>query len=389
MKKTYLLTPGPTPIPERVLAVFAQPVIHHRTPEFEAIFNEVREGLKKIFATKMDVLTLATTGTGAMDAAVCNLFSPGEKVITVNGGKFGERWTKIARAYGLGVIELVVERGEAISIGALAAATDAHPDAKAILFQASETSTGAAAPTKEIAAHARSVGMLSVCDAITAAGVFPVPMDEWAIDVLMTGAQKAMMIPPGLAFIALSETAWAAQASAQLPRFYLDLARERKAQIKNQTAWTPATSLIQGLHESLKMIFEEGLENVYQRHAMLAEATRAAAKALGLELLAKNHPSNAVTAVIVPEGIPGKKIPKMMREKYGVTITGGQDELEGKILRLSHFGYCAEFDITTGIACLELVLSELGYPIQFGTGVGAALEVFAENKTTRTKEKSL
>jgi aspartate aminotransferase-like enzyme len=221
--------------------------------------------------------------------------------------------------------------------------------------------------------------MLSVCDAITACGVFDLPMDAWGIDVMITGAQKAMMIPPGLAFIGLSDRAWASVEKSDLPKFYFDLARERKAQLKNQTAWTPATSLIQGLAESLRMIRDEGLHNVFKRHELLARATRNAVEALGLDILARKRPSTAVTSVRVPSSIAdGKAIPRTMRDKYGVTIAGGQDELEGKIFRLSHFGYCDKFDITTGISCLELTLNDLGYKVEFGKGVGAALRTFAE-----------
>jgi len=378
MKKTYLLTPGPTPIPERVAAILGQPVVHHRTPGFETLFQEVRENLKWVFQTKQEVLCLAASGTGAMEAAVSNLFSPGEKVITVNGGKFGERWTKIANAFGLTAIEIKLEPGAAVKPSELEKTIAAHSDAKAVLFQASETSTGSAQPVKAVADLCRKNGLLSVCDAITAAGVFDLPMDAWGIDVLMTGSQKAMMIPPGMAFIALSDRAWKKSESSTLPKFYLNLKKERDAHLKNQTAWTPATSLVMGLQESLRMMREEGLENIFKRHALLAASTRAAVEALGLEVLAKDSPSSAVTAVKVPSSIQeGKKIPKLMRDRYGVVITGGQDELAGKIFRLSHFGYCSIFDVTTAISCLELVLNELGHPVAYGTGVGAALKTYA------------
>ncbi|MCM2278555.1 MAG: alanine--glyoxylate aminotransferase family protein [Oligoflexia bacterium] len=379
MKKTYLLTPGPTQIPESVSSIFARPIIHHRTPAFQAIFDDVRGNLKYLFQTKQDVLVLTCTGTGGMDAAVSNLFRRGDKVLVVNGGKFGERWTKIALAYGLAPIELKVENGEAIEPSQLEALAQVNPDARAVLFQASETSTGVRMPTQEICRIAKSAGMLSVCDAITACGVFDLPMDDWGIDVLITGSQKALMIPPGLAMIALSEKAWAMTESCDLPHFYFDLPKERKAQAKGQTAWTPAISLLQGLQESLRLLKEEGLHNVFRRHELLAKATRNAVAALGLELLAKKAPSTAVTAVRLPASIKdGKAVPKLMRDKYGVTIVGGQDELEGKIIRLSHFGYVDRFDITTGISCLELVLNELGHKVELGKGVGAVLKTFAE-----------
>ncbi|MGZ3708487.1 MAG: pyridoxal-phosphate-dependent aminotransferase family protein [Bdellovibrionota bacterium] len=378
MRKTYLLTPGPTPIPESVLSVFGSPIIHHRTPAFEKLFEEVRTGMKYLFQTKQEVLLLAASGTGAMDAAVANLFKKGDKVLTINGGKFGERWTKIAKAYGLNAVELKVEMGDSIEAKAVEEAVKANPTARGILFQASETSTGAKMPTQEICKIARTAGMISICDAITACGVFDLPMDEWGIDVLITGSQKAMMLPPGLAMIALSDRAWAMTESSDLPKFYFDLGKERKAHLKNQTAWTPAISLIQGLRESLRLIREEGLHNVFKRHELLAKATRNGIQALGLEMLAKKSPSTAVTAVRLPASIKdGKALPKLMRDKWGVTIVGGQDELEGKIIRLSHFGYCDKFDITTAISALELSLNELGHKVEFGKGVGAVLRTFA------------
>jgi len=381
MRKTYLLTPGPTAIPETVLAALSQPMIHHRTPAFMTVFEEVRSGLKALFQTKQDVLVLTATGTGAMEAAVSNLFRKGDKVLVINAGKFGERWTKIAKTYGLNPIELKLEAGHSPEPSEVEALVRANSDARAILFQASETSTGVRMPTQEICKIARAHKMISVCDAITALGVFDLPMDEWGIDVLITGSQKALMLPPGLAMIALSDAAWKMNESSDLPRFYFDLARERKSLPKNQTAWTPAISLIMGLRESLKIIHAEGLPKLFARHELLARATRAGAQALGLELLARKAPSTAVTSVRVPSTIAdGKQIPKLMRDKYGVTIMGGQDELEGKILRLSHLGYCDKFDITTAIAGLELALNELGHRVEFGKGVGAVLSTFAEAK---------
>lgn len=380
MRKTYLLTPGPTAIPEPVLAALSQPIVHHRTPAFQAVFDRVENDLKYLFQTRQDVLMLTATGTGAMEAAVTNLFRRGDQVITVNGGKFGERWTKIAKAHGLNPVEIKLEPGDSLEPAQLTRTVRSHPDARAVLFQASETSTGARMPTREICQIAGAAGMLSVCDAITALGVFDLPMDEWGIDVLITGSQKALMIPPGLAFIALSDRAWKASESCDLPHFYFDLNKEREGLATSQTAWTPAISLIQGLEVSLRMLREEGLQNVFKRHELLARATRAAVKALGLEILAKKSPSTAVTAVIVPPSIAdGRKIPKLMRDKYGVTIIGGQDELEGKIFRLAHIGYCDRFDIVTAISGLELALNELGHKVEFGKGLGAVLGVFADD----------
>ena len=383
MKKTYLLTPGPTPIPDTVSSVFARQIIHHRTPAFETLFEEVRAGLKFIFQTTQEVLAIACTGTGVMDAAVSNLFKKGDTVITINGGKFGERWTKIAKTYGLNPIEIKLAWGDAIEPKQLEDVVRANPTARAILFQASETSTGVKMPVYEICAIAAKANMLSICDAITALGVMDLPMDTWGIDVLMTGSQKALMLPPGLAVIALSEKAWKATEKSDIPKFYFDLKKELKVVTRNQTAWTPAISLIQGLQESLRMIREEGLQNVFKRHEILALATREAAKAMGLEILASKSPSSAVTAVILPTVLTnkgeGKKVNKLMSEKYGVVIVGGQDDFEGKIVRLSHFGFCDRFDITTAIGAMELALNDLGYAVPYGKGVGAALSVFAKN----------
>lgn len=377
--KTYLMTPGPTPIPEKIHATFAEPLIHHRTPAFETLMGEVRARLKTVFGTRQEVLLLASTGTGAMDAAITNLFSPGDAVLTINGGKFGERWTKLAKTYGLSPTEIKLEPGAPLSLSVVTAALDANPAIRAILFQASETSTGTQMPVEGLCKLARERNLLSVCDAITACGVSPLPMDAWGIDVLLSGSQKAFMIPPGVAFIALSEKAWEYSKSAKLPRFYFDLAREHKAHLKNQTAWTPAISLIQGLHRALEMMTSEGLEALYARHALLAECTRRGVAALGLEVLAHASPSSSVTAVKVPALIAdGKKIPKLMRDRYGVVITGGQDELEGKIFRLSHFGYVGIFDITTTLAALELTLLDLGVNVKLGSAVGAALSTYRE-----------
>ncbi len=381
MKKIRLLTPGPTAIPESVLSKFAQPVIHHRTSLFEARFKQLQDHLGWLFQTREPVLTLTATGSGAMEAAVANLFSPGEEVIVLNLGKFGERWTKLSKTYGLTVHECLVERGSAADPAEVKRLLVNHPSVKAVLFQASETSTGALNPVKTIVDLCKEHGVLSVCDGITAVGIFDLPMDAWGIDVLITGSQKALMLPPGLAFIALSARAWQAVAVSKSPRFYFDLTRERKMQEKQQTAWTPAISLIEGGVESLGLLREEGLPGLFARHEVLAKCTREAAKALGLELFSK-APSPVLTTVRVPAAFTvdqGKAIQKVMQEKYGVIIMGGQDELQGKILRLSHFGYCDVFDVATGIGALELTLQELGHPVEFGKGVGAVLKVFRED----------
>jgi len=381
MKKIRLLTPGPTAIPESVLAKFAEPVIHHRTSLFEAEFKVLQDHLKWLFQTRQLVLTLTSTGTGAMEAAVAGLFSPGDSVMVINGGKFGERWTKISKTYGLTVDEVLLERGQSVSIQELEKRIQASSGLRAVLFQASETSTGALMPVKGIVDLCKKHGLLSVCDGITAVGILDLPMDDWGMDVLITGSQKALMLPPGLSFLALSERAWKAVESSRSPKYYFDLLREKKMQEKQQTAWTPGISLIHGGVESLGLLRKEGLQALFARHERLARCTRAAAAALGLELFSAS-PSPVLTTVKVPSGFSveqGKEIQKIMQEKYGVIITGGQDELQGKILRLSHFGYCDVFDVLTGIAALELALADLGHPVTLGAGTGAVLKAYRDS----------
>ena len=375
-----LLTPGPTTIPEKVLAKFAEPIVHHRTSIFEAEFKVFQGQLQWLFQTTQPVITLAATGTAAMEAAIVNLFSPGDEVITVNGGKFGERFAQITNVYGIVAHEIFVERGRAVTLMQIEEMYRAHPSVKGILFQASETSTGALMPVQEIVRFCRSKDILSLCDGITAVGIFDLPMDKWEIDALLTGSQKALMLPPGLAFVAFSERGWKAAETSKTPKFYFDLIREKKGQAKQATAWTPAISLIQGGVVALKILQDEGREALYRNHERLAACTRSAALALGLELFS-SAPSPVLTTVKVPANFSldqGKKIQSIMQEKYGLIIMGGQDELVGKILRLSHFGYCDVFDIANGIAALELALVELGHPIELGKGVAAVLKTYQE-----------
>ena len=282
MIKHYLLSPGPTPIPNEVALAMSETMIHHRTPQFNQVFDEARHGLKKLFGTKSDVLMLASSGTGAMEASVANLFSPGDKVLVINGGKFGERWLNISNAYGLNPIDLKVGWGQAVKVADVEQQLKAHPDIRGVMVQASETSTTVFHPVKEIAKLTRN-GPLFLVDGVTAVGVVPLSMDEWGIDVLVTGSQKALMLPPGLGFIALSDRAWEKTKKAKLPRFYFDLNLERKNQQKGSGAFTPAVSLIFGVRASLHMLEREGLENVYARHARLCKATRAAADGFRVE----------------------------------------------------------------------------------------------------------
>lgn len=377
MIKQYLLSPGPTPIPNEVALAMSETMIHHRTPQFNKVFEEARRGLNKLFGTKNDVIMLASSGTGAMEAAVANLFSPGDKVLVVNGGKFGERWLNIANAFGLNPIDLKVEWGEAVRVADVEKRLIAHPDIHGVMIQASETSTTVLHPVKEIAALTKN-GPLFLVDGVTAVGVVPVPMDGWGIDVLVTGSQKALMLPPGLGFIALSDRAWEKTKKAKLPRFYFDLNLERKNQRKGSGAFTPAVSLIFGLRASLAMMEREGLDRVYARHARLCRATRAAATALGLKLLAPDSPSPAATGIYLPDGIDADEVLDFLRDRMNVVLAEGQDQLKGKAIRIAHVGYMGAFDVVTAIAALEMALRKFGAEIPFGRGVAAAEEVLME-----------
>ena len=376
MIKQYLLSPGPTPIPNEVALAMSETMIHHRTPQFNKVFEEARQGLKTLFGTRGDVLMLACSGTGAMEAAVSNLFSPGDKVLVINGGKFGERWLNIANAFGLDPIEVKVEWGRAVKVDVVEKQLKLHPEIQGVMLQASETSTTVLHPVKEIASLTKN-GPLLIVDGVTAVGVLRVPLDEWGIDALVTGSQKALMLPPGLGFIALSDRAWQKTKKAKLPRFYFDLNLERKNQAKGSGAFTPAVSLIFGLRASLNMMAREGFDRVYARHARMARATRAAATALGLKLLA-DSPSPAATGIFLPNGLDADKVLDYLRDQMGVVLAEGQDQLKGKAIRIAHVGYMGAFDVITAIAALEMALRKFGAEIPFGRGVAAAQEVLME-----------
>jgi aspartate aminotransferase-like enzyme len=377
MIKQYLLSPGPTPIPNEVALAMSETMIHHRTPQFNKIFDEARQGLKTLFGTKGDVLMLASSGTGAMEAAVSNLFSPGDKVLVINGGKFGERWLNISTAFGLDAVEINVEWGQAVQVEEVEKQLKLHPEIQGVMIQASETSTTVLHPVKEIAQLTRN-GPLFLVDGVTAVGVLSIPVDEWGIDALVTGSQKALMLPPGLGFIALSDRAWEKTKKAKLPRFYFDLNLERKNQAKGSGAFTPAVSLIFGLRASLNLMQREGLDRVYARHARMSRATRAAATALGLRLLAPESPSPAATGIFLPDGVDADQVLEYLRDRMGVTLAEGQDQLKGKVIRIAHVGYMGAFDVITAIAALEMALRKFGAEIPFGSGVAAAQEVLME-----------
>jgi len=376
MGKKYLFSPGPTMLPPEVVLKMAEPIMHHREPEFEKIFGEIREGLKYLFQTKNEVLIFTSSGTGAMEGAVSNILSKGDKALVIRGGKFGERWGEICKAYGIEFVPIDVEWGKAVDPMKVQKILESDRSIRAVYTQASETSTGVRHPVKEIAEVVKKYeNTVIVVDAITGIGVFSLPMDEWGLDVVVSGSQKALMLPPGLAFAALSDKAWKFVERSDLPKYYFDFRKELKSAQKNQNSYTPAISLFVGLRESLQMIQKEGLESVFRRHEKLATATRAAVKALGLELYAPDSPSNALTAVKVPEGIQGGKLKNLFFEKFGITVAGGQDQAKGKIIRIAHLGYYERLDMVMVISALEMLLKEMGYGFELGAGVKAAEEI--------------
>lgn len=377
IKKYYLLSPGPTPVPETVLAAAAEPIIHHRTPEFSEIFMQTTEGLKYVFGTKQDVFILTSSGSGAMETAIVNTLSPGDKVISINAGKFGERWGNICKAYGVNAKEIVLEWGVDFSKEELAAELKANPGVKAVFTTLSETSSGAIYDIQGFGEVVAQTEAILVVDGISGAGATPCPMDDWKVDIFVSGSQKSFMIPPGLAYIAFSPKAWKLVATAKLPKFYFDATKAKKNLEKQTTPWTPAVSLIIQQKKALDIIKSMGLEALLAHHKMLGEATRAGIKALGLELLAKK-PGNILTAAKTPAGLDGVKLVKTMQAKYKAYIAGAQDPNKGKFFRIAHLGYMGGFDIITSLAALEMTLLDLGFSFEKGRSVAAAETVLRE-----------
>ena len=373
--KQRLFTPGPTPVPERVMLRMAEPIIHHRTEEFVEGLAEVHDNLKYLFCTDQPVLTLTSSGTGGMEAAIANVFSRGDEVITVNGGKFGERWGEIVTAYGLQNRQIDQEWGSAVTAERIREELRNYPNVRGICLTHSETSTGVFTDVRAIASEIREeFDGLIIVDGITAVGAHELRFDEWGLDIVVTGSQKGLMIPPGLAFIALSDRAWKMAESSDLPSFYFDLKLARKAYEKGDTPWTPAVTLVLGLQEALRMVRDEGREAIWRRHTRLAAGLRDGLTALGFDLFG-TPPSNAVTSVMFPEG--GKDFQKVMKDRYGITMAGGQEALKGKIFRVSHLGYYDEGDMLTFLHYAERTLSDLGLPFESGAGVAAAQQTFS------------
>ncbi|MCX7653217.1 MAG: alanine--glyoxylate aminotransferase family protein [Fervidobacterium sp.] len=372
VKKNLLLAPGPTPVPPDILLEGARDTIHHRTPQFVKMLEETLELTKYVFQTQHPVYVLTASGTGALETAMVNLVNPGEKAIIVNAGKFGERWVEIAKSYGIIPVEIKLPWGKAVTPEMIEKAIRENPDAKVVFTTYSETSTGTVIDIENIAKLTKDTDIILVTDAVSGLLAEPLKMDEWGIDVVVSGAQKGWMLPPGLAFIAINDKAYAKVEKCTNNRYYFDLRRYKKSSPDNP--WTTAVNLIYMLNKAVKMLKEEGIENVWARHALLGEATRAAIKALGLTFFSE-RPGNVLTAVNSPEGIPASKITKIMRDKYGVTIAAGQEPMKDELFRISHLGWVSPFDIITGISALEFTLAELGYKLELGKGVLAAEEV--------------
>ncbi len=375
-EKRYLMTPGPTPAPPEVLAAIAQPVIHHRGPDFKRLYAECLERLRQVFRTESEVLLFGGSGTGTMESAVANLCSPGDPVLVVSAGYFGERWAAIANAYGAEVDHLRYDWGEIPSAEDTAARLRER-EAAAVFFTHSETSTGVVSDPQPFAAAAREAGALSVIDAISSLGAVPLEADAWGLDVVASGAQKALMTPPGIALASVSPAAWERSATATSPRFYFDWERTRKGQATLDAPVTPPVSLVAGLNVALGMLLDEGLEQAFERHVRLGRACREGLKAMGLELFSPDDDSSAVvTAARAPEGVDSGELVLLLRDRHGVTLAPGQGELKGKIFRIGHIGYFDVFDITTALAAVELALVELGADVERGTAVTRALEAF-------------
>lgn len=389
LKKTRLLTPGPTPIHPKALQAMLGAEIHHRTEDFRQLYLSVLADLKTVLGTTHDVLVLTSSGTGAMEASVCNCFSPGDRVIVCTAGKFGERWVEITKAFGLDTVILQAPYGDAVEPAALARALEQNPQAKGVFVQASESSTGAAHDVQAMGALVSKTKALFIVDAITGIGTMPLDIDNWGLDFVIGGSQKAFMIPPGLALLSVSPKAWAQMETAKLPRYYFDLRHEKKASMKGESAWTPAISLVLGLAEVLSYLKDFGMNRLIENAQHLAAATREAAVALGLELFAPAHPSGAVTAIKSPAGLNSKIIVKEFRERFASIIANGQGEMEGQLFRVAHLGYFDFSDLLALVAQLELILDANGVPITLGSGVAAVQQYYRRNSISTVTTNSI
>jgi serine---pyruvate transaminase len=376
--KQYLMTAGPTPIPPAVSQAMAAPMLYHRAPAFDELYERVLAKLPAVFRTSNQVLAFAASGTGALESAVSNLVRPGDKIVVGAAGKFGERWIQLGEAYGAEVIRYEPGWGERLDAAEYDRLLGSNPDVKVAFATLSETSTGIVHDIQAIADVARKHAVILAVDAVSGLGAAELRQDEWGVDVAVAGSQKALMCPPGLAFASVSERALEYAASRPDGRYYFDWSRTAKSQRKGASPFTPAVSIFLGLDVSLGMIEEEGLDNVMARHQLLARATRAGVVAMGLELFGDpDERSTVVTAVDLPDDVDGGKVPGALR-KLGITANGGQDHLKGRILRIAHCGYFGAFDIVTSLSGLEIALDQLGHAVEHGAGAGAAQKVFLE-----------
>ena len=378
IKKLRLLTPGPTPLYPKALHAMMGSDIHHRTEDFRNLYRAVLADLKEVMGTSNDVLALVSSGTGAMESSVSNLFSAGDKVIVCSAGKFGERWAEITKAFGLDVTVLQSEYGDSVTPDRVKDALKSNPGVRGVFVQASETSTGAAHDVRAMGEAIKKTGAIFVVDAITGLGTQPLDIDGWGLDVVIGGSQKAFMIPPGLAFLSVSPKAWAFAESSKLPKYYFNLKKEKKNAASGESSWTPATSLLLALAEALKYIKSLGMDKLVGNAQLLAKATREAVTALGLDLFAPVSPAASVTAVRAPKGMDSSVIVKEFRNRFGAIIANGQGSMKGQIFRIAHLGYFDFADLFSVIAGLEIILAANGYAVKFGTGVAAVQEVYAD-----------
>ncbi len=384
MRKPRLMTPGPAPVPEEVLLELARPVIHHRSAEAKQVITEVTAGLKEVFQTQNDVMILTASGTGAMEAAVVNAVPPGGKALILNAGHFAARWGDICKPYRINAVMLDTEWGQPVDPARVAEALKRHPDTVCVFGTLSETSTGTGHPVEAIGKVIAQTPALFAVDGISGVGAMECRTDAWGIDLLCVGSQKALMIPPGLAFIAVSEKAWALIDSFTATTFYFNLKAARKKGKEFDTPFTPAHTLILALKASLRRIKEEGIEKIWRRHRIMSEACQAGIQALGLELFS-SRPAEGLTAFRVPDGFKDTDIRNQLTERFGITTVGGQGKLKGQIVRIGHMGYMDEIDVVGGLAALEIVLNDLGLEFEPGCAVTAAQRVLLGQKAVASR----
>jgi aspartate aminotransferase-like enzyme len=379
-EKRYLFTPGPTPVPPEVLAALAEPMIHHRARDFRDIYERCLTRLQDVYRTQNDVLVFTTSGTGAFESAVANLTTPGDRQLVLSAGNFGERWAGMVKAFGAELVHVQLEWGDTPEPEDLRAALASAGDVRVVYLTHSETSTGVVCDIQALAAVAKEAGALVVVDAVSSLGAVPLETDGWELDVVVSGSQKALMCPPGLAFVSVSPAALEAAVRSTAPRYVLDWERTRKAQAKFDAPFTPAISIFRALDVALGLLLDEGLEGAFDRHARLGRACREGAKAMGLELFSPDEERSAVvTAIRAPEGVDATEVVSALRDRFGITIANGQGSLKGKIFRIGHIGWFDVFDITTALAAVELALADAGAEIERGVAVTRALDAWSEH----------